>query len=118
MGIVTIFPKQLIKIFMAPMEEVLNIAPNIMRVNNILFLFLPFNVYFTYYFQALLKENVATIISLARGIVISDIVLILLPLIFGSNAMWWTMVITEVLVAIYAASLMIKLQRKLKIKKN
>ena len=117
MGIVTIFPKQLIRIFMVPTEEVLNIAPNIMRVYSISFLILPFNVYCTYYFQALLKENVATFISLARGIVISGIVLILLPLIFGGNAMWWTMVITEALVAIYAVLLMIKLQRKLRIEK-
>jgi len=102
---------------MVPTEEVLNIAPNIMRVYSISFLILPFNVYCTYYFQALLKENVATITSLARGIVISGIVLILLPLIFGGNAMWWTMVITEALVAIYAVLLMIKLQRKLRIEK-
>lgn len=114
MGIAMIFPNVLIKIFMSPTDSVLAIAPKIIRVYSISFLILPFNVFSTYYFQALLKEKVAIAISLGRGIVLSGIILVLLAIVFGGDAMWWTMVVTESLVAIFAIILMIKTQKSLK----
>ncbi len=99
--IVIAIPNLIIKVFMSPTEEVLAIAPRIMRIYAISFILLPYNVYATYYFQAILKEKVSIVISLARGIVLSGIILVLLPLVFGGNAIWWTMPITELIVAIY-----------------
>lgn len=99
--IVIAIPNLIIKVFMSPTEEVLSIAPRIMRIYAISFILLPYNVYATYYFQAILKEKVSIVISLARGIVLSGIILVLLPLVFGGNAIWWTMPITELIVAIY-----------------
>lgn len=99
--IVIAIPNLIIKVFMSPTEEVLSIAPHIMRIYAISFILLPYNVYATYYFQAILKEKVSIVISLARGIVLSGIILVLLPLVFGGNAIWWTMPITELIVAIY-----------------
>lgn len=99
--IVIAIPNIIIKVFMSPTEEVLAIAPHIMRIYAISFILLPYNVYATYYFQAILKEKVSIVISLARGIVLSGIILVLLPLVFGGNAIWWTMPITELIVAIY-----------------
>lgn len=99
--IVMAIPNPIIKVFMSPTEEVLSIAPRIMRIYAISFILLPYNVYATYYFQAILKEKVSIVISLARGIVLSGIILVLLPLVFGGNAIWWTMPITELIVAIY-----------------
>lgn len=72
-----------------------------MRIYAISFILLPYNVYATYYFQAILKEKVSIVISLARGIVLSGIILVLLPLVFGGNAILWTMPITELIVAVY-----------------
>lgn len=99
--IVIAIPNLIIKVFMSPTEEVLAIAPRIMRIYAISFILLPYNVYATYYFQAILKEKVSIVISLARGIVLSGIILVLLPLMFGGNAIWWTMPITELIVAVY-----------------
>ncbi len=99
--IVIAIPNLIIKVFMSPTEEVLAIAPRIMRIYAISFILLPYNVYATYYFQAILKEKVSIVISLARGIVLSGIILVLLPLVFGGNAIWWTMPITELIVAVY-----------------
>lgn len=57
----------IINVFMSPIEEVLAIVPRIMRIYAISFILLPYNVYATYYFQAILKEKVSIVISLARG---------------------------------------------------
>lgn len=95
-----------------PIEEVLAIVPRIMRIYAISFILLPYNVYATYYFQAILKEKVSIVISLARGIVLSGIILILLPLVFGGNAIWWTMPITELIFAIYVTINIAKTLRK------
>lgn len=102
----------IINVFMSPIEEVLAIVPRIMRIYAISFILLPYNVYATYYFQAILKEKVSIVISLARGIVLSGIILILLPLVFGGNAIWWTMPITELIFAIYVTIKIAKTLRK------
>ena len=42
-------------------------------------------------------------VSVARGLVISGILILLLPILAGANALWFAMPITKFLVAIYAA---------------
>ena len=66
-----------------------------------IFLLLPFNIFSTYYFQAILKPRSAFIVSVFRGLVISGVLIFILPLI-NPNALWLAMVLTEIIVAIYA----------------
>lgn len=96
-----IMPNQFIKIFMAPTEAVLQIAPGIIRSYALSFLLLPLNIFSTYYFQAILKPKASFIVSISRGLVVSNILILLLPEAFGGNALWFAMPITELLVAIY-----------------
>lgn len=46
-------PNLYIRIFMTPTASVLAVAPGIIRRYGLSFLLLPFNVFSTYYFQAL-----------------------------------------------------------------
>lgn len=95
-----LFPNLFIRIFMAPTNEILNLAPNIIRVYGLSFLLLPLNIFSTYYFQALLKPKAAFVVSVARGLVISGILIYVLPLI-QPNYLWFTMPLTELITAIY-----------------
>ena len=98
-----LWPNLYIRIFMEPTEHILAIAPAIIRTYSSSFLLLPFNIFSTYYFQAIMKPRAAFIVSVARGLVISGILILLLPQTAGADAVWLAMPITEVLVAVYAA---------------
>ena len=106
-------PNVFIRIFMSPTPEVLEIAPGIMRCYGISFLLLPLNVFSTYYFQALMKPKTAFMASVARGLVISGILIYLLPAVFSGNAIWFAMPVTELAVAVYVTRQMIKNTKQL-----
>ena len=108
-----LIPNAFIRLFMAPTEEVLAIAPTIIRCYGISFLLLPLNVFSTYYFQALMKPKIAFIASVARGLVISGILICLLPAVLGGNIIWFAMPITELVVAVFVVSEMIKYTKQL-----
>lgn len=66
----------------------------------------PFNIFSTYYFQAIMKPRAAFVVSVVRGLVISGVLILLLPVLAGAEALWLAMPITEVLVMVYAAAVM------------
>ena len=112
-AVTTALPNAFIGIFMSPTPEVLEIAPGIMRCYGISFLLLPLNVFSTYYFQALMKPKTAFMASVARGLVISGILIYLLPAVFSGNAIWFAMPVTELAVAVYVTRQMIKNTKQL-----
>ena len=107
-------PNLFIRIFMSPTPEVLEIAPGIMRCYCSSFILLPLNIFSTYYFQALMKPKAAFIVSVARGFVLSGILIYLLPAVAGADSIWFAMPITELAVAIYVICEMVKCTGSLK----
>ena len=105
-------PNLFVRFFMTPTKEILSIAPNIMRMYGLSFLLLPFNIFSTYYFQALLRPKDSFVISVARGLVVSGILIYILPLI-NVNYLWLTMPLTELVVAVYALVHMIQCNKTL-----
>ncbi len=104
--IVTVsIPNVFVYAFMTPTIEVLEIAPSIIRTYCISFLLLPFNIYATYYFQSIMKPNIAFIIAVLRGLLISGILILILPTIFSSEVIWLAMPLTEVIVFLYSSYL-------------
>ncbi len=97
---------------MSPTEEVLAIAPAIIRCYGLSFLLLPFNVFSTYYFQSLLRPLPAIAVSVARGALISGFLILTLPALLGADALWLAMPITELVVALPVAALMLGDARK------
>ena len=61
-------------------------APTIVRTYALSFLLLPFNIFSTYYFQAIMKPKAAFVVSVARGLVISGILILLLPVLTGPDS--------------------------------
>lgn len=74
---------------------------------------LPLNIFSTYYFQAILKPGAAFFVSVARGLVISGALILLLPAVLGPASIWWAMPVTERLVACCAAAAMRRATRAL-----
>lgn len=107
-------PNMYVRIFMTPTAEILDIAPIIIRGYAISFLLLPLNIFSTYYFQSLMKARTAFGVSIARGLIISGILLYVLPAFCGANALWMTMPITELMVGIYAVIMILRYTKKMK----
>ena len=106
-------PNLYIHIFMSPTPEILAIAPAIIRAYALSFLLLPFNIFSTYYFQAIMQPHAAFIVSVARGLVISGVLIFVLPALLGASSIWFSMPITELLVMFYAASAIRRYTNKL-----
>lgn len=60
-----------------------------------------------------MKPRAAFIASVARGLVISGILIYLLPAVFDGSAIWFAMPVTEVIVAFYVIHEMIKYTKQL-----
>lgn len=70
-------------------------------------------IFSTYYFQAIMKPKAAFVVSVARGLVISGILIMVLPALVNADAIWFAMPVTELLVMLYAASMIRKYTRAL-----
>lgn len=115
-GISLFVPNLFIYIFMTPTERILEIAPAIIRSYGISFLLLPFNIFSTYYFQALMKPATSFVVSVARGMVISGLLILFLPLVAPAASIWFAMPITELLVAIGVVVMMKRYTNNLQMK--
>ncbi|MDO4563952.1 MAG: MATE family efflux transporter, partial [Clostridia bacterium] len=113
-----IAPNMFVRIFMTPTENILTIAPGIIRCYSVSYLLLPFNIFSTYYFQALMKPTASFVVSVARGAVISGTLIMLLPVIAGGASIWLAMPITELIVAVYVSAGMIKYTKALPTKED
>lgn len=96
-------PNLFVNLFMKPSENILTVAPAIIRVYSLSFILLPLNIFSTYYFQALLKPRTAFIISIMRGLIVSGTLIFFLPLVLTSNFIWFAMPITEFIIFLYVA---------------
>ena len=99
-------PMMFVYIFMTPTKSIVQIAPTIIRCYSVSFLLLPLNIFSTYYFQAVMEPRIALIISIMRGMMISGILILLLPILFGASMIWWAMPITELLVSLFVVFMM------------
>lgn len=106
-------PNCFIYLFMAPTPQVLEIAPMIIRCYSLSFLLLPLNIFSTYYFQAVMKPKTAFAVSILRGLIISGILILLLPVVSGANSIWFAMPLTEFAVAIYVVCMIARYTKQL-----
>ncbi len=107
-------PELYIRIFMTPTKEVMEIAPSIIRRYGLSFFLLPLNIFSTYYFQALMKPASAFVVSVSRGLVISGFLILVLPVLFGADSLWFAMLVTELIVAVYVTLTITRFTRQLK----
>lgn len=111
-GLLLAIPNVFVRLFMSPTPAVLEIAPEILRIYGISYLMLPFNIFATYYFQAVMKANVAVILSVGRGVAVSGVLILLLPALAGAESIWYSMIITEGLIMVYGIFAMIRSRKR------
>lgn len=99
-------PSTIIQLFMDATDSVLAIAPTILRKYAISYLFAPFTLFATYYFQSILKAHTSLGISLSRGLIVGGLMLYILPALFGADSLWFAMPVAEISVAIVTSLLM------------
>ena len=102
-----LFPTQITRLYMKPSAEVLSAAPKILRQYFTCLLFLPFNVYATYYLQAVQRVKASLMISLLQSVVLCSVFLYLIPCLFGPASIWYVMLCVEICTA-FVAIYMIK----------
>lgn len=112
-GLSLAFPNFYIRLLTTPTPALLSKAPEIIRRYGISFLLLPLNIFSTYYFQAILKRASSFAVSVARGAVISGVLIYLLPAVCGADSIWFAMPITELVVAVYAVAEMRRFTKQL-----
>ena len=108
-----LMPTPLVYLFMTPTPQVLSIAPGILCAYGSSFVLLPFNIFATYYFQAMMKPQLSLTASVARSIVVSGAMILLLPLIAGADSLWYAMLITEILVAAFGGYYTVKITKSI-----
>ena len=107
------FPTLIVRIFMDATDSVLAIAPGILRKYCIGYLFVPFTLFATYYFQSILKARASLGVSLSRGLIVGGAMLYLLPPLFGADSLWFATPVAEISVAAVTVLLMRKFTREL-----
>ena len=98
---------------MKPSTEILEIAPSIIRTYSSSFLLLPLNIFSAYYFQAIMKPRTAFAVSIFRGCIISGILIIALPVLTGADSIWFAMLATEIVTAVYATGKILRFTKEL-----
>ena len=106
-------PKTFVRLFMTPTASILSIAPKIIGVYGLSFLPLTVNVFAIFYFQSILRSAAATTVSLARGFVVSGGAAVLLPMLFGPDALWLAMLFADLLVGAFSVMCMVKYTKQL-----
>ena len=113
MTVTLALPGTIIRLFMDATDSVLAIAPGILRKYGISYLFAPFTLFATYYFQSILKARTALGISLSRGLIVGGVMLYVLPALFGADSLWFAMPVAEISVAAVTAVLMRRFTERL-----
>ena len=107
------FPSFITSLFMKTNPAIDEIAPYAIRIYAMSFILLPINVFTTYYFQAIMRPAVSLFVSLLRGIAFSALFIMVLPLVFGGQSLWFVMPLNELLTFIFSASLLLTFNRRL-----
>ncbi len=110
-GVLESLSPVLLKVFIKAENGTLemNLGVKVLHTYFISFIFIIFNVYSIYYFNSILKKNIALIISLLRGLILPLLFLIILPLI-NFDMIWYSLTLAEAIVTIVNIILIIKVK--------
>lgn len=96
------FPTQIVCMYMKAAPEILAMAPSILRQYFICFLFIPFNVFTTYYLQAVKQVKASVLVSVLHGFLLSGSLAYIFPLLFGADSIWLVMPCAECITTLLA----------------
>lgn len=92
-----VFTNQVIKVFVAASDEIINIGVPAIRMYLSAFCIMNINILICNYFQSIGREGVSVKISLVRGFILNIILVLTMPIIFGSWSLWVVVPVTEII---------------------
>lgn len=97
-----LLPTQIVRTYIDATKEILTIAPSILRSYFLCLLLVPFNVFVTYYLQAVQRVKESVLLSVLRSFVLGGIFIFLFPIVLGGRSIWYVMVGAECITALLA----------------
>lgn len=104
--------KLLASVFVSYDYHLLEMTTNAIRIFSISFIISGFNIFASSFFTALNNGLVSAIISFVRTLVFQVIMIVLLPMLFGINGVWFAVVVAEILALFVSILLIIKNKKK------
>lgn len=108
MVIALLFPMQIVRLYMKVSAEIQAAAPFILRRYFTCLLLLPFNVYATYYLQAMQRVKESLTVSLLHSFLLAAVFVYLFPAVWGGTSIWYVMLLAELITAAAAVTMFIK----------
>ena len=106
------FAKPLAKIFVNYDAELLALTVRAFKIYAIHFLLCGFNIFASSFFTALNNGGVSAAISFLRTLVFQSAAVIIMPIMFGVNGIWWAVVVAEVCAFIISTTFLIIKRKK------
>lgn len=107
-----IFARPLSQIFVGNNMELLDFTVNGLRIFAISFAIGGFNIFGSGFFTALNNGVVSAVISFLRTLVFEIAVVMLLPIVFGVNGIWVSIIIAEIMALIVAGLFFVGLKKR------
>lgn len=104
-------PAFIVRLFMSDSDAVLAIAPPVVRLYSVLFLFMSANIISIYYLQATVHARASNTVSLLRGLIVSGIMVLALPPVLGVIGVWAALPLSEIFVCLVAVLLLVRVLR-------
>lgn len=100
-----ILPIQLLSLFVTPNKELIEVAPDIIRIFYLVYLVLGINIVLIYFLQSILKDKYSILVTVLRLFVFNSVLILLLPTLFGIVGLWIAQPLAEFLTFICAGFL-------------
>ena len=107
-----IFPVGVTGLFMQMTPEVKEVTPYIMRVFSLSYIPQAVCVYCVFYLQSIVHAKKATVVSLLRGVILNGAFLMIFPIFFGGNSIWWSIFMAEFVTMLVAIVYMVRIYRE------
>lgn len=93
-------------------ETLLNLTQHGFMIFSFSFLFAGFSIYGSFFFTALNNGLISTLISFLRTLVFQIAAVLILPIFFGINGIWFSIVVAEFMAVIITIILIIAMRKK------
>lgn len=94
--LINIFSFEIVSIFLRDLEDI-SLTQHALIFYSFVYIICGFNIFTAGYFTAIDMVKISTIITLLRGVILLIIFIITLPKILGTNGIWLTVFITEMM---------------------
>lgn len=99
-------------IFLNPDAKILALSSDAIRIYFLAFVFLGINLFIVGYFQSTLKPQISLMLCLLRGLLLSGLFVLTLPLFMGVNGIWMAVPLAELCTLLIAILFLNKLKQE------